>query len=171
MYPVYEWVASGTTRQAAGCKHALFCCLLGWWPIFGLFGTAGMNINNRMGVDITKVLTMPPPVPGQPFDDSAIRVLNAALKRQGYAFLAFLVFLGLLLKPFLHLTFGRTDEDRLAVLMSNCLARPVVVPRGVLAIRFNSRCSYRGWQSRPSVFRLVSFQSPKTEHFWTDFTD
>ena len=57
----------------------------------GLFGTMGMIINNGMGgVDVTKVLTMPPPIPGQPYDDTAIRELNEARKRQGYAFFAFL---------------------------------------------------------------------------------
>ena len=36
-----------------------------------------------------------------------------------------------------------------------------------LTARFNSRRSYRGWQSRLSAFRLASFQSLKTEHFGT----
>ena len=94
MYPVYEWVSPTTTRQAAGRKHALFCGLLGWWSIAGFFGTAGSIINNLMGgIDVTKILTMPPPVPGQPYDDSAIRELNAARKRQGYAFVIFLFIL------------------------------------------------------------------------------
>ena len=98
MYPVYEWVPPDTTRQTAGRKHALFCCLLGWWSIFGFFGTAGAIINNLMGgIDVTKVLTLPPPLPGQPYDDSAIRELNAARKRQGYAFLAFLFVLLLII--------------------------------------------------------------------------
>jgi len=98
MYPVYEWVSPETTRKAAGRKHALFCGLLGWWSIMGFFGTAGAIINNLMGgIDVTKVLTMPPPVPGQPFDDSAIRELNAARKRQGYAFVIFLFVLLLLI--------------------------------------------------------------------------
>ena len=99
MYPVYEWVSPDTTRQVTGRKHALFCCLLGWWSIMGLFWTAGAIINNLMGgVDVTKVLMMPPPIPGQPYDDSAIRELNSARKRQGYAFLVFLfVFLLLVL--------------------------------------------------------------------------
>ena len=91
MFPVYEWVPPQTTRHIAGRKHALFCFLFGWWSIMGVFGTAGMIINNLMGgVDVTKVLTMPPLLPGQPYDDSAIQELNAARKRQGYAFLIFL---------------------------------------------------------------------------------
>ncbi len=97
MYPVYEWVPPNTTRYAAGRKHALFCGLLGWWSIMGFFGTASIIINDLMGgIDVTKILTMPPPLPGQPFDDSAIRELNAARKRQGYVFVIFLFALLLL---------------------------------------------------------------------------
>lgn len=94
IYPVYEWISPQTTRHAAGRKHALFCALLGWWSIVGFFGTAGAIINNLMGgIDVTKVFTMPPPLPGQPYDNSAIRELNAARKRQGYAFVIFLFIL------------------------------------------------------------------------------
>jgi len=98
MYPVYEWVSQETTRKAAGRKRALFCGLLDWWSIMGFFGTAGSIINNLMGgIDVTKVLTMPPPISGQPYDDSAIRELNAARKRQNYAFVIFLFVLLLLI--------------------------------------------------------------------------
>jgi hypothetical protein len=83
-----------TDFYAAGRKHALFCALLGWWSIVGFFGTAGAIINNLMGgIDVTKVFTMPPPLPGQPYDDSAIRELNTARKRQGYTFVIFLFIL------------------------------------------------------------------------------
>jgi hypothetical protein len=88
MYPVFELVPQGTTRRAAGRKHALWCCLLGWWSIPGFFGTAGSIINNLMGgIDVTKILTTPPPLPGQPFDSTALEELQAARQRQGYAFL------------------------------------------------------------------------------------
>jgi hypothetical protein len=91
MSPVYEWVPPGTSRRAAGRKHAMYCFFLGWWSIMGLFGTAGAIINNLMGgIDVTKILTMPPPLPGQPYDNAAIRELNEARKRQGYGFLIFL---------------------------------------------------------------------------------
>jgi hypothetical protein len=93
-YPVFEWVPPGTTRRAAGGKHALSCFLLGWWSIPGLFGTAGAIINNLMGgIDLTKVLTTPPPLPGQPVDNAAMQELEAARRRQAYAFLLFLLFL------------------------------------------------------------------------------
>lgn len=92
--PKFEWVALNTTRRAAGFKHALWCFLLGWWSIAGLFWTAGSIINNLMGgIDVTRVLTSPPPLPGQPYDDSAVRELEAARKRQQYAFLVFLLVL------------------------------------------------------------------------------
>jgi len=56
-----------------------------------------MIINNLMGgIDVTKILTTPPPLAGKPYDDSAIREFDAARKRQGYAFLVFLVALLLL---------------------------------------------------------------------------
>jgi len=91
MFPVFEWVSPNATRRAAGRKHALFSFLLGWWSPIGMFGTAGIIINNLMGgIDVTKILTKPPPLPGQPYDDSAVREFNAAKKRQAYAFLLFL---------------------------------------------------------------------------------
>ena len=62
--------------------------------IVPIFWIAGSIINKLMGgVDVTRVLTSPPPLPGQPFDDSAIRELRAAHKRQQYAFFAFLLVL------------------------------------------------------------------------------
>jgi hypothetical protein len=95
--PKFEWVPPNTTRRAAGLKHALWCCLLGWWSITGFFATSGAIINNLMGgVDVTKVLTSPPPLPGQPFDNTALKELEAARRRQGYAFLTFLLILLLL---------------------------------------------------------------------------
>jgi hypothetical protein len=91
----FEWVGPGTTRRAVGCKHALWCFFLGWWSITGFVWTAGAILNNLMGgIDVTRVLTSPPPLPGQPHDTEAIRELQAARKRQQYVFLAFL--LGLL---------------------------------------------------------------------------
>lgn len=60
----------------------------------GMFGTAGIIINNLMGgIDITRILTMPPPLPGHPYDDTAVREFNAARKRQAHAFLLFLCLL------------------------------------------------------------------------------
>jgi hypothetical protein len=53
------------------------------------------------GIDVTRVLTSPPPLPDQPYDDSAVRELKAALKRQQYAFLIFLLVLLLVIVVFL----------------------------------------------------------------------
>jgi hypothetical protein len=93
-FPVYEWVPPETTRQVAGRKHALWCCAFGWWSIFGVIGTGGIILNNLMGgVDVTKILTSPPPIPGQPFDNTALQELQAARHRQAYGFLASLLFL------------------------------------------------------------------------------
>jgi hypothetical protein len=95
--PAFEWVGPHTTRRAVGFKHALWCFFLGWWSMVGFFWTAGSIINNLMGgIDVTGVLTSPPPLPGQPLDNPAIRELQAAKKRQAYAFLAFLLVLLLL---------------------------------------------------------------------------
>jgi hypothetical protein len=96
-YPKFEWVSPTTARRAAGFKHALWCCLLGWWSPLGFFATTGAIINNVMGgIDVTKILTSPPPLPGQPFDQTALKELGAAQRRQQYAFLAFLLLLLLL---------------------------------------------------------------------------
>src|SRR6266496_3699313 len=85
--PVFEWVPPGTTRRSAGLKHALWCGLLGWWSITGFFWTAGSIINNLMGgIEITKVFTSPPLLPGQQPDTTVLRELQAPRKRQQYAF-------------------------------------------------------------------------------------
>src|SRR5260221_8504895 len=77
--PKFEWVPPNTTRRAVGFKHALWCCVFGWWSVPGFFATAGAIINNLMsGVDVTKVLTSPPPLPGQPFDSTALKELARA---------------------------------------------------------------------------------------------
>ena len=92
--PKFEWVSPQTTRRAVGFKHAFWCFLLGWWSLPGFFMTAGSIINNLMGgIDVTRVLTSPPPLPGQLDDNSAILELQAARKRQQYVFLAFLLVL------------------------------------------------------------------------------
>jgi len=89
--PQFEWVPSGASRVSAGLKHTLFSALLGWWSLTGLFWTPAVIINNLMGgVDVTRVLTEPPPLPGQPFDSSALAELARAQKRQQIAFLILL---------------------------------------------------------------------------------
>ena len=96
-FPVFDWVPPGTSRRVAGLKHVLFCGTLGWWSVTGLFWTPAALINNLMGgVDLTKVFTQPPPLPGQPFDNAAITELNRARKRQQYAYVGFLLFILLL---------------------------------------------------------------------------
>ncbi len=102
----FVWVGPHTTRRMVGFKHALFCFFLGWWSILGIFATPVAIINNLMGgIDVTRVLTSPPPLPGQPYDDSAIRELKAARKRQQYVFLAYLGFLILLVIIFCVIPF------------------------------------------------------------------
>lgn len=90
-YSVYEWVPAGKSRKIAGIKHALFCGFLGWWSFFGLMFAPVCIINNLLGgIDVTKVLTSPPPLPGQLPDMTAVAELNAARKRQGYIFVGYL---------------------------------------------------------------------------------
>ena len=93
-YPKFEWVPPHQTRRAAGKKHALWCFLFGWWSIGGILGTTAMIVNNLLGgIDVTRVLTTPPPLPGQPFDDAAWREYAAAQKRQQWIFVGSLFFL------------------------------------------------------------------------------
>lgn len=100
-FPVFDWVPPGTSRTTAGLKHVLFCGILGWWSIAGLFWTPSAIINNLMGgVDLTRVFTEPPPLPGQPFDTQAITELNQARKRQQYAYVGFILFILLLVIVF-----------------------------------------------------------------------
>jgi hypothetical protein len=96
-YPKFEWVPPDTARCTAGRKHALCCFLLGWWSIGGLFATGAMVINNLLGgIDVTRILTAPPSLAGQPFDDVAWREYAMAQKRQQWMFLGSLLFLLLL---------------------------------------------------------------------------
>jgi hypothetical protein len=100
-FPVFDWVPPGVSRKTAGLKHVLFCGMLGWWSVTGLLWTPAVLINNLMGgVDLTKVFTQPPPLPGQPFDNTAIAELNRARKRQQYAYVGFLLFVLLLVIVF-----------------------------------------------------------------------
>jgi len=100
-FPVFDWVPPGASRTTAGLKHVLFCCTLGWWSPAGLFGTPAALITNLMGgVDLTKVFTQPPPLPGQPFDNTALNELDKARKRQQYAYVCFLLLIVLLVFVF-----------------------------------------------------------------------
>jgi hypothetical protein len=100
-FPVFEWVPPHASRKTAGLKHVLFCAALGWWSVTGLFWTPAALIKNLTGgVDLTKVFTQPPPLPGQPFDNTTIAELNQARKRQQYAYVGFLLFVLLLVFVF-----------------------------------------------------------------------
>jgi hypothetical protein len=89
--PKFEWVPPGGSRAAAGLKHTVFSLLLGWWSLSGLFATPAAIINNLMGgIDVTRVFTQPPPLPGQSFDSSAMEELAKARKRVMYVYLGFL---------------------------------------------------------------------------------
>jgi len=97
----FEWVGPHTTRRAVGCKYALWNFLLGWWSVPGFFWTIGAIINNLMGgIDVTRVLALPPPLPGQPFDETAVREMKDAQKRQQYALLGVLFIILILIVVF-----------------------------------------------------------------------
>ena len=107
-FPVFDWVPPGASRTTAGLKHVLFCGILGWWSIAGLFWTPAALINNLMGgVDLTKVFTQPPPLPGAPFDNTATAELNQARKRQQYAYVGFLLFILLIVFVFCVIPYMR----------------------------------------------------------------
>jgi hypothetical protein len=67
-----------------GFGHALFCFLFGWWSPAGIIWTLPAVVNNLFGgVDVTKVFTQPPPLPGQPWDAAAFADYVASRRRQG----------------------------------------------------------------------------------------
>jgi len=83
--PVYRWVGPGRGRRfLAGFGHALFCFLFGWWSPAGIIWTLPAVINNIFGgMDVTTVLTQPPPLPGQLWDPVTCANYIASRRRQG----------------------------------------------------------------------------------------
>src|ERR1041384_5742846 len=66
---VYEWVPGRAARWRAGLKHALWCAMFGWWSWTGLIVTGILIFNNALGgLDFTRLLTAPPPLPGSHHD-------------------------------------------------------------------------------------------------------
>ena len=85
---ICEWVPNRAARYRAGLKHALWCGLLGWWSLAGLFVTGVLIFNNLLGgIDYTRYLTTPPLLPGVSDQDSARREVEAAERRRLYLML------------------------------------------------------------------------------------
>jgi hypothetical protein len=104
----FEWVPPGKSRTKAGLKHVAFSCALGWWSAGGMLATPAVIINNLMGgIDVTRILTEPPPLPGDPFDSTAIAELQRAQKRQQYVFLGFLLFILLVVGAWLIIYYAQ----------------------------------------------------------------
>jgi hypothetical protein len=89
--PRFVWLPPGKSQAAGGIPSAIGCFFLGWWSIAGFFWTPAAIINNLMGgIDLTQVLTGPPPLPGLVYKSSAWYQLQVARRRQqivswGYA--------------------------------------------------------------------------------------
>ena len=87
----FDWVPPNTSRTRAALKHVAFCLAFGWWSVPGFIRTGGAIINNLMGgIDVTRILISPP---GHSYDESALKELAAAEKRQQYGILVFILFL------------------------------------------------------------------------------
>ena len=70
--PVVAWVPPWSNRFRVGLRYAGWCCLLGWWSWIGLLATPGFILLNLLGgVDVTRLLSQPPPLPGYPEDAAA----------------------------------------------------------------------------------------------------
>ncbi|MCE9609195.1 MAG: hypothetical protein K8R23_03095 [Chthoniobacter sp.] len=91
--PIYRWVPPGRSHVLSGAGHALFCLLFGWWSPAGIIWTLPAVVNNFFGgVDVTKVFTQPPPLPGQPWDPVTYADYIGSRRRQGFLAIASLVF-------------------------------------------------------------------------------
>ena len=101
-YPVFDWLPPGKSRTLASIKHVIFCFLLGWWSFGGWLVTPAIIINNLLGgIDVTKVFTQPPALPGQSFDSTAMGEFQRAKKRQQYVFIGYLILLFVLVIIFM----------------------------------------------------------------------
>jgi hypothetical protein len=61
-----EWIPPHSTRTYHGLRHVLWTGLLGWWSLPGLFHAQVAILTNIFGgVDVTDLVTGPPPLPGR----------------------------------------------------------------------------------------------------------
>ena len=89
---VFEWVPNRAARYRAGLKNAGWCALLGWWSWTGLIVTGLLIFNNLLGgLDFTRFLTTPPPLPGTFGPDPALRELELIEQKRRYVFLVCLL--------------------------------------------------------------------------------
>jgi hypothetical protein len=61
-----EWIPPYSTRTYHGLRHALWTALFGWWSLSGLFHSQAAILTDVFGgVDVTDLVTGPPPLPGR----------------------------------------------------------------------------------------------------------
>ena len=99
--PIYRWVGPRQSRFLHGFGHAVFCFLFGWWSPAGIIWTLpGVPNNLCGGVDVTRIYTQPPPLPGEPEDPAYSRVAFARAREglvtfvSGVSVVCFLFYLG-----------------------------------------------------------------------------
>jgi hypothetical protein len=79
-----EWIPPYSTSLWFGLRHALWTALFGWWSFHGLWCAPAAILTNVFGgVDVTELVSGPPPVPGQSATHAIARA-QAILRDRGY---------------------------------------------------------------------------------------